>query len=135
MQRPRRLSAEYLRLLINNSEDIHARLDPLCRFVLVPRGIGQDSCDEVAAELGISQNIHVRGYKEQGNINTPLELAILNNVSRYNLAMDIIDRVPRLQNIATHTQEWLRDQITQSVEYAHTYGIDCPDIRNWTWPE
>ncbi|HTX42412.1 MAG TPA: phosphoketolase family protein [Acidobacteriaceae bacterium] len=79
-------------------------------------------------------NIHVRGYKEQGNINTPLELAIVNNVSRFNLAMDIIDRTPRLHNIGSHTQEWLRDQITESLAYAHTWGIDRKEIREWTWP-
>lgn len=79
-------------------------------------------------------NIHVRGYKEQGNINTPLELAIINNVSRFNLAMDVIDRVPRLRDIGAHTQDWLRDQITDSLNYAHTYGIDRPEITGWTWP-
>ena len=79
-------------------------------------------------------NIHVRGYKEKGNINTPLELAIENNVDRFNLSIDIIDRVPRLHNIGAHTQEWLRDQITESINYSHTWGIDKPEIRNWTWP-
>ncbi|MGA7885517.1 MAG: phosphoketolase family protein [Acidobacteriaceae bacterium] len=79
-------------------------------------------------------NIHVRGYKGKGNINTPLELAILNNVSRYNLALDIIDRVPRLHNIGAHTQDWLRDQMTESVNYAHAWGIDKPEISGWTWP-
>jgi xylulose-5-phosphate/fructose-6-phosphate phosphoketolase len=78
--------------------------------------------------------IHVRGYKEKGNINTPLELAIINNVSRFNVAIDVIDRVPRLGNIGSHTQEWLRDQITDSIAYAHTNGIDRPEIRNWKWP-
>jgi xylulose-5-phosphate/fructose-6-phosphate phosphoketolase len=78
---------------------------------------------------------HVRGYKEKGNINTPLELAILNNVSRFNLAMDIIDRVPRLRDIGSHAQEFLRDQITDSLNYAHANGIDRPEIRNWTWPQ
>jgi xylulose-5-phosphate/fructose-6-phosphate phosphoketolase len=80
-------------------------------------------------------NFHVRGYKEKGNINTPLELAIENNVDRYNLAIDIIDRVPRLRNIGAHAQEWLRDQITESLNYAHTVGIDKLEIRNWTWPQ
>ena len=79
-------------------------------------------------------NIHVRGYKEKGNINTPLELAIINNVSRFNIAIDVIDRVPRLKNIGAHTQEWLRDQITESIAYAHTNGIDKPEIRDWKWP-
>ncbi|HTV14518.1 MAG TPA: phosphoketolase family protein [Acidobacteriaceae bacterium] len=79
-------------------------------------------------------NIHVRGYKEMGNINTPLELAIVNNVSRFNLALDVIDRVPRLRNIGSHTQEWLRDQMTDSVNYAHANGIDRQEIRDWKWP-
>ena len=79
-------------------------------------------------------HIHVRGYKEMGNINTPLELAILNNVSRFNLALDVIDRVPRLRDAGSHTQEWLRDQITDSINYAHKHGIDRPEVRNWTWP-
>jgi xylulose-5-phosphate/fructose-6-phosphate phosphoketolase len=80
-------------------------------------------------------NFHVRGYKEKGNINTPLELAIENNVDRFNLAIDIIDRVPRLRNIGAHTQEWLRDQINESINYAHTWGIDKPEIRTWIWPQ
>ncbi|HTW47298.1 MAG TPA: phosphoketolase family protein [Acidobacteriaceae bacterium] len=79
-------------------------------------------------------NIHVRGYKEMGNINTPLELAIVNNVSRFNLAIDVIDRVPLLQKIGSHAQEWLRDQMTDSVNYAHANGIDRQEIRDWTWP-
>jgi xylulose-5-phosphate/fructose-6-phosphate phosphoketolase len=79
-------------------------------------------------------NFHVRGYKEKGNINTPLELAILNQVDRFNIAMDVIDRVPSLQTAAAHTKEWLKDQIVESVNYAHAEGIDCDEIRNWKWP-
>jgi len=79
-------------------------------------------------------NFHVRGYKEKGNINTPLELAILNQVDRFNLAMDVIERVPSLQATAAHTKEWLKDQIIYSVNYAHENGIDRPEIRNWKWP-
>jgi len=79
-------------------------------------------------------NIHVRGYKEKGNINTPLELAILNQVDRYNLAIDVIDRVPTLQSKAAHTKEWLKDQIIDCVNYAHENGIDCQEAREWKWP-
>ncbi len=79
-------------------------------------------------------NFHVRGYKEKGNINTPLELAILNQVDRFNLAIDVIDRVPKLRATASHTKQWLQDQIVESVNYAHECGIDRPDINNWTWP-
>ena len=79
-------------------------------------------------------NFHVRGYKEKGNINTPLELAILNQVDRFNLAIDVIDRVPGLQGKAAHTKEWLKGEIIDSVNYAHENGIDRPEIRNWKWP-
>ena len=79
-------------------------------------------------------NIHVRGYKEKGNINTPLELAILNQVDRFNQAIDVIDRVPSLQAKAAHTKEWLKDQIVESIAYAHENGIDRPEITGWKWP-
>jgi xylulose-5-phosphate/fructose-6-phosphate phosphoketolase len=79
-------------------------------------------------------NFHVRGYKEKGNINTPLQLAILNQVDRFNLAIDVIDRVPSLRAAAAHTKEWLKDQIIESINYADFNGIDRPEIRNWKWP-
>jgi xylulose-5-phosphate/fructose-6-phosphate phosphoketolase len=78
-------------------------------------------------------NIHVRGYKEKGNINTPLELAIINQIDRFDLAIDIIDRIPGLQNTAAYIKGWLKDQIIDSINYAHTEGIDRPEITNWTW--
>jgi xylulose-5-phosphate/fructose-6-phosphate phosphoketolase len=79
-------------------------------------------------------NIHVRGYKEIGNINTPLELAILNQIDRFDLAIDVIDRVPKLQSTAAHLKEWLKDQIIESVNYAHENGIDKKEITDWKWP-
>jgi xylulose-5-phosphate/fructose-6-phosphate phosphoketolase len=79
-------------------------------------------------------NIHVRGYKEKGNINTPLELAIRNQVDRFNLAIDVIDRVPRLQSIGAHVKSWLQDQIIDSIDYAYREGLDKPEIREWKWP-
>jgi xylulose-5-phosphate/fructose-6-phosphate phosphoketolase len=80
-------------------------------------------------------NIHVRGYQERGNIDTPLELAIENQIDRFSLAMEVIDRVPRLQKTGSHVKEWLKDQITESLSYAYTEGIDRPEISGWTWPE
>jgi xylulose-5-phosphate/fructose-6-phosphate phosphoketolase len=79
-------------------------------------------------------NFHVRGYKEKGNINTPLELAILNQTDRFNLAIDVIERVPGLQEKGAHTVEWLKGQIIKAVNYAHENGIDHKDIREWKWP-
>jgi xylulose-5-phosphate/fructose-6-phosphate phosphoketolase len=80
-------------------------------------------------------NIHVRGYKEKGNINTPLELAIRNQIDRFTLAIDVIDRVPRLQGSGAHLKEWLKGQIIDSITYAYTEGIDKPEIQHWQWPQ
>jgi len=80
------------------------------------------------------RNFHVRGYKEQGNINTPLELAILNQIDRFNIAIDVIDRVPRLQSTASHLKDRLKDQIIDSINYAHENGIDRKEMTDWKWP-
>ncbi len=80
------------------------------------------------------ENIHVRGYKEKGGISTPMEMAILNQVDRFNLAIDAIDRVPRLRDAGAHTKEWLKDQMTEIIRYAHENGIDSEAIRDWKWP-
>ncbi len=79
-------------------------------------------------------NIHVRGYKEKGNINTPLELAILNQVDRFDLVIDVIDRVPRLQAKAAHLKERMKNEIVLNLSYAHEQGTDRPEITNWVWP-
>jgi xylulose-5-phosphate/fructose-6-phosphate phosphoketolase len=79
-------------------------------------------------------NMHVRGYKEKGNINTPLELAINNNIDRFSLAMDVIDRVPRLQRIGGHAKDRFLSQQIECKNYAHEFGIDQPDAANWVWP-
>jgi xylulose-5-phosphate/fructose-6-phosphate phosphoketolase len=79
-------------------------------------------------------NLHVRGYKEKGNINTPLELAILNQVDRFDLVIDVIDRVPRLQARAAHLKERMKNEIILNLAYAREHGIDRPEISDWTWP-
>jgi xylulose-5-phosphate/fructose-6-phosphate phosphoketolase len=79
-------------------------------------------------------NLHVRGYKEKGNINTPFELAIRNQVDRFSLAIDAIDRVPKLQASGAHVKEWLKDQICEQINYAFEHGIDRAEIRDWKWP-
>ncbi|BCF90550.1 phosphoketolase family protein [Paraburkholderia sp. PGU16] len=78
-------------------------------------------------------NIHVHGYAEKGNINTPLELAIINGIDRFSLAIDVIDRVHRLRGVGDHAKERLRDQKIQHLDYAHTEGIDSEAIREWKW--
>jgi xylulose-5-phosphate/fructose-6-phosphate phosphoketolase len=78
--------------------------------------------------------IHVRGYKEQGNINTPLELAIRNQTDRFSLAIDAIDRVPRLRNRSAHVREALLNQQIACKNYAMEFGLDPPEIAKWEWP-
>ena len=79
-------------------------------------------------------NLHVHGYKEMGSINTPLQLAINNQTDRFNLAMDVVKRVPRLQAIGAHATHWLKDQIYEHLQYAYENGIDRPEITKWKWP-
>jgi xylulose-5-phosphate/fructose-6-phosphate phosphoketolase len=80
------------------------------------------------------RNMHVRGYNEKGNINTPLELAILNGTSRFNLVIDVIDWVPKLRTKAAHLKEAMRGAIIDNLRYAHEHGSDRSEIVNWTWP-
>jgi xylulose-5-phosphate/fructose-6-phosphate phosphoketolase len=78
-------------------------------------------------------NLHVRGYKEKGSINTPLELAIRNQVDRFSLAIDVIDRVPHLQDSGADLKQRLRDLQIDALAHAHEHGVDADEIRNWRW--
>jgi len=80
------------------------------------------------------RNLHVRGYKEKGNINTPLDLAIRNQIDRFSIAIDVIDRVPRLQVSGAHVKEKLRNMQIDCQNYAYEFGVDKPEIDQWTWP-
>lgn len=79
-------------------------------------------------------NMHVRGYKERGNINTPLELAINNEIDRFSLAIDVIDRVPKLRATGSHAKEKFRNKQIECRNYAHEEGTDLPEVANWRWP-
>jgi xylulose-5-phosphate/fructose-6-phosphate phosphoketolase len=79
-------------------------------------------------------NLHVRGYKERGNINTPLDLAIENQIDRFSLAIDVIDRVPALQAAGAHAKEALRNEQIACRTYAYEHGVDKPEIEEWRWP-
>ncbi|MCS6782577.1 MAG: phosphoketolase family protein [Gloeomargarita sp. SKYBB_i_bin120] len=80
------------------------------------------------------RNLHVRGYKEKGSINTPLELAIANNIDRFSLAMDVIDRVPKLQVAGAHAKEKFLNMQIDCRNYAYEHGTDMPEFANWRWP-
>ncbi|MFN8007435.1 MAG: phosphoketolase family protein [Terriglobia bacterium] len=80
------------------------------------------------------RNLHVRGYKEKGSINTPLDLAIQNQIDRFSLAIDVIDRVPGLSVAGAHAKEKLRNKQIECQNYAYEYGVDLPEQDQWKWP-
>jgi len=80
------------------------------------------------------RNLHVRGYKEKGNINTPMELAISNQTDRFSLAIDAIDRVDKLQRVGAHAKEEFRDRQLACKRHAYEHGVDNPEISGWKWP-
>ncbi|HYU45821.1 MAG TPA: phosphoketolase family protein, partial [Terriglobales bacterium] len=79
-------------------------------------------------------NIHVRGYKEEGTTTTPFDMTVLNDLDRYHLAGDVVDRVPRLQRIGAHFKQHLRDKLVEHKSYIVQHGEDMPEIKNWKWP-
>ncbi|MGL5035757.1 MAG: phosphoketolase family protein [Microcystaceae cyanobacterium] len=79
-------------------------------------------------------NFHVRGYKEKGNINTPMDLAICNQIDRFSIAIDVIDRLPQLRVAGAHVKEFLKDEQISCRNYAYEHGIDRPDVVSWKWP-
>src|SRR5579872_4803802 len=79
-------------------------------------------------------NLHVRGYKEEGTTTTPFDMTVLNDLDRYHLAGDTVDRIPRLHGIGSHFQQMLRNKLVEHKQYIQEYGEDMPEIRNWKWP-
>jgi xylulose-5-phosphate/fructose-6-phosphate phosphoketolase len=80
------------------------------------------------------ENMHVRGYKEKGTITTPFDMAVLNDIDRFHLVNDVIDRVPKLGYTAAYTKQFVHDKLIEHKEYITTYGDDMPEIRDWRWP-
>jgi xylulose-5-phosphate/fructose-6-phosphate phosphoketolase len=79
-------------------------------------------------------NLHVRGYKEEGTTTTPFDMTVLNDMDRFHLAGDVVDRVPRLQPVGAHFKQILRDKLIDHKEYICRVGDDMPEIKNWKWP-
>ncbi len=79
------------------------------------------------------ENLHVRGYKEEGTVTTPFDMVVRNDMDRFHLVMDVIDRVPELGARAAHVRQHMVDERTRHVEYIDTYGEDLPEVRDWKW--
>jgi xylulose-5-phosphate/fructose-6-phosphate phosphoketolase len=79
-------------------------------------------------------NIHVRGYKEQGTTTTPFDMVMLNDLDRFHLVVDVIDRVPGLGVPAAHLRQRMVDERLRHRQYTREHGEDAPDVRDWTWP-
>ena len=81
-----------------------------------------------------NQNLHVRGYKEEGTTTTPFDMCVLNDIDRFHIAMEVIDRIPRIQNVAAHAREQFRSKLIEHKRYVREVGDDMPEIKNWKWP-
>ena len=79
-------------------------------------------------------NFHVRGYKEEGTTTTPFDMTVLNDLDRFHLAGDVVDRVPRLQRVGAHFKQFLRNKLVEHKNYICERGDDLPEIRDWKWP-
>src|SRR5579863_5423137 len=81
------------------------------------------------------ENLHVRGYKEEGTITTAFDMTVLNDLDRFHLVMDAINRVPKLGERAAYAKQAIRDRLIDHREYIRRYGDDMPEIKNWTWED
>jgi xylulose-5-phosphate/fructose-6-phosphate phosphoketolase len=79
------------------------------------------------------KNLHVRGYKEEGTTTTPFDMCVLNDIDRFDLVADVIDRVPKLGYHAAYIKQYVRDRLIEHGEYIKKYGQDMPEIRDWKW--
>jgi xylulose-5-phosphate/fructose-6-phosphate phosphoketolase len=80
------------------------------------------------------RNLHVRGYKEEGTTTTPFDMVVRNDLDRFHLVADVVDRVPKLANIAAYAKQAVRDKLIEHKQYIARYGQDMPEISDWTWP-
>jgi xylulose-5-phosphate/fructose-6-phosphate phosphoketolase len=80
------------------------------------------------------KNIHVRGYKEEGTTTTPFDMTVMNQLDRFNLALDVIDRVDKVEGVSARARQWLRGKLIEHKRYIHENGEDMEEVRSWKWP-
>jgi xylulose-5-phosphate/fructose-6-phosphate phosphoketolase len=80
------------------------------------------------------EQFHVRGYKEEGTITTPFDMTVLNEMDRFHLVMDTIDRLPQTGDRGIYLKQQLKDKLVEHKQYIHKNGRDMPEVRNWKWP-
>ena len=79
-------------------------------------------------------NLRVRGYKEEGTTSTPFDMVVMNDLDRYHLVIDVIDKVPKLEKIGAHAKQAMKNRLIEHKQYIHEHGDDMPAIKNWKWP-
>src|SRR6266571_551788 len=80
-------------------------------------------------------NLHVRGYKEEGTTTTPFDMVVRNDMDRFHLVGDVIDRLPKLGPKAAYAKQFIRDKLIEHKQYIARYGDDMPEVKQWRWPE
>jgi xylulose-5-phosphate/fructose-6-phosphate phosphoketolase len=76
----------------------------------------------------------VRGYKEEGTTTTPFDMCVLNEIDRFSLVCDVLDRLPHLRHRADYVRHAMRDKHVEHRQYIHEHGVDLPEVLDWTWP-
>jgi xylulose-5-phosphate/fructose-6-phosphate phosphoketolase len=82
---------------------------------------------------GAQERLHVHGFMEEGTTTTPFDMCVLNQLDRFHLVIDVIDRVPRLMDVGAHLKNELKQKLLEHREYVHEHGQDMPEIVSWRW--